>query len=148
MQTNLAKEMPAESHAGQPRTTRPCRETMQHSAKQLMKLKDFAEENGFDHIAEITDAVVGELSKVMQIMRQHGINVGQAGNEKGNGFELTTRELECMKWCAHGKTYWETAIILGISERTVDSHMKSARYKLDATTNAHCVVKATRYHLI
>ena len=40
---------------------------------------------------------------------------------------LTTRELDCLKWCAEGKTDWETSVILGISEGTVRSqHQRGA----------------------
>jgi DNA-binding CsgD family transcriptional regulator len=55
---------------------------------------------------------------------------------------LTRRELQCLGWCADGKSYWETAVILGISERTVSFHMEAVRGKLEATTNAHAVAKA------
>jgi DNA-binding NarL/FixJ family response regulator len=40
---------------------------------------------------------------------------------------LTRREGECLGWCAEGKSYWETAVILGISERTVSFHMEAVR---------------------
>src|SRR5690606_34818573 len=33
---------------------------------------------------------------------------------------LSRRELECLYWSALGKTSWETAIILGLSERTIN----------------------------
>ena len=57
---------------------------------------------------------------------------------------LTRREIECLNWCADGKSYWETAVILGISERTVSFHMEAVRGKLDAATNAHAVAMALR----
>ncbi len=55
---------------------------------------------------------------------------------------LTPRERECLRWCAAGKTCWETALILGIAKRTVDFHMQSARRKLQARNNAACVARA------
>ena len=55
---------------------------------------------------------------------------------------LTRREFQCLGWCADGKSYWETAVILGISERTVSFHMEAVRGKLEAATNAHAVAKA------
>ena len=57
---------------------------------------------------------------------------------------LTRREIECLGWCAEGKSYWETAVILGISERTVSFHMEAVRSKLKATSNAHAVAMALR----
>ena len=53
--------------------------------------------------------------------------------------ELTAREQECLYWCAQGKSYWETAVILGIAERTVNHHMKMVRDKLGVQTNAQAV---------
>jgi DNA-binding CsgD family transcriptional regulator len=61
---------------------------------------------------------------------------------------LTRREAECLGWCAEGKSYWETAVILGISERTVSFHMEAVRSKLDATSNAHAVAMALRAGLL
>jgi len=55
---------------------------------------------------------------------------------------LSVRELECLKWCTAGKSYWETSVILGISERTVNFHMTTVRQKLNAMTNAQAVAKA------
>ena len=61
---------------------------------------------------------------------------------------LTPRELECLGWCADGKSYWETAVILGISERTVSFHMEAVRGKLSAASNAHAVAMAIRASLL
>ena len=55
---------------------------------------------------------------------------------------LSDRELECLKWCTAGKSYWETSVILGISERTVNFHMTTVRSKLNAMSNAQAVAKA------
>jgi DNA-binding CsgD family transcriptional regulator len=57
---------------------------------------------------------------------------------------LTSREIECLCWCAEGKSYWETGSILGISERTVSFHMERVRSKLRAGNNAHAVALAYR----
>jgi DNA-binding CsgD family transcriptional regulator len=61
---------------------------------------------------------------------------------------LTRRECECLGWCAEGKSYWETAVILGISERTVSFHMEAVRAKLTAASNAHAVAIAARAGLL
>ena len=61
---------------------------------------------------------------------------------------LTRREGECLGWCAEGKSYWETAVILGISERTVSFHMEAVRGKLNAGSNAHAVAIAVRAGLL
>ena len=40
---------------------------------------------------------------------------------------LTERQRECVVWAARGKSDWEIAIILGISQETVIQHLKQAR---------------------
>lgn len=55
---------------------------------------------------------------------------------------LTPREKEVIAWIAHGKTNWETAMILGITENTVKFHIKNIIHKLDATNRSHAITKA------
>jgi len=56
---------------------------------------------------------------------------------------LTRRELECLHWASLGKTSWEIGSILGITERTVNFHIRNACDKLQvrgrqaAITAAH-----------
>lgn len=61
---------------------------------------------------------------------------------------LSPRERECLSWIAEGKTYWETAVILGISERTVRFYLESARHKLGAANTTHAIVKASKASLL
>lgn len=61
---------------------------------------------------------------------------------------LSPRERECLKWVAEGKTYWECAVILGLSEHTVRCYLESARHKLGATNNTHAVNKAGKASLL
>ena len=39
---------------------------------------------------------------------------------------LSERERQCLFWVSEGKTSWEAAKILGITERTVNFHLNSA----------------------
>ncbi len=55
---------------------------------------------------------------------------------------LTARERECMRWVAMGKTSWEIALILSISSRTVDFHVRNAMAKLDATSRQQAIYNA------
>ncbi|WP_307230423.1 helix-turn-helix transcriptional regulator [Pararhizobium capsulatum] len=61
---------------------------------------------------------------------------------------LTNRETEVLGWAAAGKSYWEIARILGISERTVRFFMTNARRKLNVVSNAQAVAQAVRQDLI
>ncbi|MGX9181982.1 helix-turn-helix domain-containing protein [Mesorhizobium sp. BHbdii] len=60
---------------------------------------------------------------------------------------LSPRERECLEWVSEGKTAWECAMILGLSEHTVRCYLESARYKLQATGNTHAVAKAIKSDL-
>ncbi len=61
---------------------------------------------------------------------------------------LTEREKQCLLWCAEGKTTWETARILGISERTVLYHIRNASEKLNVTNRSHAIARAIAMGLI
>lgn len=63
-------------------------------------------------------------------------------------FDLTDRELEILYWAACGKTNQETAIILGVSKRTVRFHCSHILLKLNAANIAHAVGKAIYFEII
>lgn len=54
---------------------------------------------------------------------------------------LTHRELECIRWVAAGKTDSEIALLLGVSQTTVRSHIDQTRSKLQARTRAQTVAR-------
>ena len=61
---------------------------------------------------------------------------------------ITSREIECIKWAAAGKTEWETAEILKISVKTVNFHMENVKVRLNCVTKTQAAVKATKLRLI
>lgn len=66
-----------------------------------------------------------------------------AGREK-----LSTREVECLRWAAAGKSSDEIGTILGISVYTVSSYFKSATRKLKAVNRMQAIAIAMRLRLI
>lgn len=54
---------------------------------------------------------------------------------------LTPKEMEIIKWCAHGKSYWEISLVMSISERTVKFHMNNIFKKLDVLNKAQAVAR-------
>ena len=56
--------------------------------------------------------------------------------------ELTARERECLQWTANGKTAWEIAKILNLSESTITFHLKNAINKLKVNNRPQAVAKA------
>lgn len=54
---------------------------------------------------------------------------------------LTPKEIEVIKWCAHGKSYWEISLVMSISERTVKFHMNNIFRKLDVLNKSQAVAR-------
>jgi DNA-binding CsgD family transcriptional regulator len=61
---------------------------------------------------------------------------------------LSARESECLRWASIGKTSWETACILGVSERTVNFHLGNTFLKLNVTNKQAAVAQAILQGLI
>lgn len=61
---------------------------------------------------------------------------------------LSPRELTVLLWMKEGKTNWEIARILGLSERTVRFHAGSIFEKLDVTSRTQAVARALGTGLI
>lgn len=57
---------------------------------------------------------------------------------------LTTREIECLSWVAHGKTDYEISIILGCSHAGIRYHVARACAKLGAVNRAQSVFRAAQ----
>ena len=58
---------------------------------------------------------------------------------------LSDRELEVMRWVASGRRQVDIAVMLGLSERTIENHLRRIRKRLGATSTAqamHLVVRA------
>jgi DNA-binding CsgD family transcriptional regulator/PAS domain-containing protein len=65
--------------------------------------------------------------------------VSQPGLE--DEVRLTARERDALSWVAQGKSDWEIAVILGLSETTVRFHVDNARRKLGAVNRAQAVAR-------
>jgi DNA-binding CsgD family transcriptional regulator len=61
---------------------------------------------------------------------------------------LTAREIDVLRLARTGKTGWEIASILGISQATSTFHMKNAIDKLGASNKTHAVILAVEQGLI
>jgi LuxR family transcriptional regulator len=61
---------------------------------------------------------------------------------------ISSRELEVIKWSAEGKTSIDIAIILGLSEHTINSYTTKILQKLQVVNRAQMVAMAIRMGLI
>lgn len=77
---------------------------------------------------------------------RHRLSQGDTGAPAG--FALTEREHEALTWVARGKSSSEIAIILGISERTVNFHIDNVIQKTQTTTRVQAAVKCAILRLI
>ena len=70
-------------------------------------------------------------------------------SERKRAFKgLSAREIEVLKWMAAGKTNWEIARIIGVTERTVEFHVSQALRRLNAVTRTQAVAEAFRAKVI
>jgi len=61
---------------------------------------------------------------------------------------FSAREREIMKWLYEGKSSWETSVILGISERTVNFHVYNVLRKLGAANRPQALAMVARSGLL
>lgn len=82
-------------------------------------------------------------------MYSHEAIIRNSQNSTGESQpHLAPRERECLLWTGRGKTAWEVAAILNISQETVVHYLKSACSKLGVHNKTHAVVKAILLGLI
>lgn len=56
--------------------------------------------------------------------------------------ELTNRQRDVLRWVARGKTTAEIATILGLSQATIEKHLRQARENLGAANTAQALLNA------
>ncbi|MBO6727972.1 LuxR family transcriptional regulator (plasmid) [Nitratireductor rhodophyticola] len=114
----------------------------QHGDRALVSITSDASDRDWRHLRlyYMRDFQMLALHMHQAILRLEGQRMETAS--------LSPRERECLSWVAEGKTAWETAIILGLSEHTVRCYLESARHKLGAANNTHAVNKAGKANLL
>jgi DNA-binding CsgD family transcriptional regulator len=63
-------------------------------------------------------------------------------------YDLSPREREVLQWAADGKTAWETAQVLGVSERAIRLYTENAMNKLRAKTKTQAVAIAVKNNIL
>jgi len=91
-----------------------------------------------------------ELAQVHLLSIQFLLSYSRALRQKADDplVRITDRERECLTWTARGKSAWTIGKILGVSEHTVNFHLKRCMSKLGATNRMQAVVAAVRLGLI
>jgi len=93
----------------------------------------------------LTKPIDFEMLAIVVENRLRRTNRG-GGAEQQN--QLTEREKEVLTWVGRGKTSAEIAIILGVSERTVNFHCDQAMKRLNVINRTQAVAKAIAEGLI
>ena len=79
---------------------------------------------------------------------RHRLSAANARKVDNAELKLTDRELEALTWVARGKSSADIAVILGISERTVNFHMDNAMRKAGVSTRVQAAVKCAMLGMI
>jgi DNA-binding CsgD family transcriptional regulator len=88
---------------------------------------------------------LNQLVAQVLVAHFHGNDCHQSGDGRR---QLSPREHEVMNWLKQGKTSADIALILGISERTVNFHVHNIMHKLDVVNRSQALVQASRLGLI
>lgn len=77
------------------------------------------------------------------------VKISEAGfTSQRDGALLSEREIQCLQLIAAGKTSWAIAGVLGISQHTVNAHIRNIVRKLGVATRPQAVAEAMRRGLI
>lgn len=90
---------------------------------------------------ELPDDSVAELRMLAGVLPHlHAVLQRLLATPSGNDNPLSHRERDIFHWMMRGKTNWEIATILDISERTVKFHAANIIRKLEANNRTHAIV--------
>ena len=89
-----------------------------------------------------------ELSYLRDVIFETSLPFMKPAQPQINLAPLTPRELECVKWCAVGKSSWDISQILHCSEAAVNFHFANLRRKFSVKSRQQVVVKAIARKLI
>lgn len=92
-------------------------------------------------IGAILELVLPHLHRVLSELDAHG-------SLRALATPLSSRELEVLRWIGVGKSSWETGMILHITERTVNFHIRNIMLKLDAVNRPQAVATALKLGLL
>lgn len=99
--------------------------------------------------AKIPDSLTSRHSYLLEMLVPHlhvALNRAYINSnsekliDKPKSSNLSVRELEILKWIRIGKTNWEIAQVLGLSEYTVKNHVQKILQKLGVNTRSQALI--------
>ncbi len=83
-----------------------------------------------------------DFEMLIEIVRAR-LNRNDNIQQKPTLANLTNREIEALTWSARGKSSNDIAVLMNVSERTVNFHITNSMRKLDVATRIQAAVKAS-----
>jgi DNA-binding CsgD family transcriptional regulator len=131
--------------------------TLEHGYERGVSVPIRGPSSGFDMLVGLSRHTEAEFEQGKNSWRNELMLIGVHMSSVYHGVlhrqevppaELTTRELECLHWTAQGKTAWEVARLIEVSERTVQFHIRNACGKMNAVSKHQAALKAANMGLI
>lgn len=113
-----------------------------HGANGEFSILHFVLNKEDDPCSEEVIAIKNKLVTLTNFIDVKAKNILVKSHLSCDNIKLTPRETDCIMWAARGKTSWETATILKLSEHTVREYLKNCLTKLNASTKAEAISKA------
>ena len=86
-----------------------------------------------------------DFELVVEIIRNR---LAQQPRQTPIDFELTDREIEALTWVARGKSSTDIAVLMNVSERTVNFHVNNVIRKLGVATRVQAAIRCALLGLI
>ena len=106
----------------------------------------FASSHGGVDINKNTLSFINAVAHQFNLVYRELISI--ENNSFIKNIHLTSREKEVLNWVSIGKSNWEIAQVLNISEHTIDFHLRNIFKKFHVTSRISAVVKAIKLHII
>ena len=119
-----------------------------HTPQGEAAMLSFASTRDYDHLNKHWAGIAPQASFLLLHLHEAMRRMVKESCLETDLAQLTNREKECLLWAADGKTTWETAQILNISERTVVFHVQNAAGKLNVANRQQAVARAISNGLI
>jgi len=88
-----------------------------------------------------------DFEMLVEIVKARLLRTQQSRNAPPK-VSLTEREIEALSWSAQGKSSTDIAVLMNVSERTVNFHITNAMRKMGVATRIQAAVKASIAGLI
>lgn len=100
------------------------------------------------HFHQDARRTLPKLSYFRDFIFESSLQFMKPSSQTRKTISVTRCELECLKWCAAGKSSWEIGQILDCTEATVNFHFGNIRRKFNITSRRQAVVKAIKLGMI